>query len=111
MKKRIVALALSVLLLLSLCPLSAFAADEAQVVAESITTTQGGYVDVYLRADRFADVSVLDIEVFYDSAAMRLESANNGTFFSGASVSTNTTTIGMIKISAMSVKGFHRILL
>lgn len=107
MMRRIVALALSVLLLLSVCPLSAMAADEAQVVVESSTATQGGYANVYLRADHFVDVSVLDIEVFYDSSVMSVESVSNGSFFSGASVSTNTADVGVVRISAMSVAGFH----
>ena len=106
MKKRMVALALAVLFLLAACPLTAFAAQTAQVTAENSTAAQGGYAYVYLRADNFADVCVLDIEVYYDSSVMSVNYVSNGSLFSGASVSTNTATPGVIKISAMAVNGF-----
>ncbi len=107
MKKRIIALAVSVLMLFSVMPTGILAEGTAQVAAENYTTSQGGYAYVYLRANNFVDVAVLDIEVFYDSSVMSVNYTSNGSMFSGASVSTNTSEAGVIKISAMSVNGFN----
>lgn len=107
MKKRITAFVLAVLLLFLTFPITSLAANSAQVVAENYTASQGGYAYVYLRADNFVDVAVVDIELYYDSSVMSVHYVSNGTLFNGASVSTNTSTSGMVKISAMSVKGFN----
>ncbi len=108
MKKRIAAFALSVLILISALPFNAFASSTgAVVVVENCTAAQGGYAYVNLNAKNFVNVAVLDIEVHYDSSVMRVHYANNSTLFNGASVSVNTATAGVIKISAMSVSGFN----
>ena len=105
MKKKIIALILSIGLSLSCLPITTIAADAAVVVAENDTTTQGSYAYVYLRADNFVNVGALDIEIYYDSSAMSIYYTSNGTLFNSASVSTNTNTSGLIKISAMAVNG------
>lgn len=107
MKRRIIALLAAILLLLTSVPLTASAAEGAQVVAENAKATQGGYAYVYLRADHFVDVAVLDIEVYYDSTRMSVSSVTNGSMLTGASVSVNKDTVGVVKISAMSVAGFN----
>ena len=107
MKKRITALVLVVLLLFLTFPITSFAANSAQVVAENYTASQGGYAYIYLRANDFVDVAVIDIELYYDSSVMSVHYVSNGTLFNGASVSTNTSVDGTVKISAMSVKGFN----
>ena len=106
MKKKLLAWVLMVLLLLSTCPFAVSASETARVTVQDGTATQGGTVSVYLRADDFVDVSVLDVEVYYDTAAMSVDYVSNSSFLSGASVSTNTAVAGVIKISAMSVNGF-----
>ncbi|MBQ9769002.1 MAG: hypothetical protein IJW27_02250, partial [Clostridia bacterium] len=105
MKKKIISLLLSVLIIFCSLPITASAAGTATVVVESVTVSQGGSVALWLRADNFVNVAVLDIELFYDSDLMSVSSVTNGNFFSGASVSTNKDTPGVIKISAMSVSG------
>ena len=108
MKKKIIALILSVLLLFCSFPITTVAAaNVATVVAENYTVTQGGYATVYLRADNFVNVAVLDIELYYNSDVMSVNSTSKGTMFNGASVSTNTSTPGVVKISAMSATGFN----
>ena len=103
--KKIIALILTIGLLLSCLPFTTIAANAAVVVAENDTTTQGSYAYVYLRADNFVNVGALDIEIYYDSSAMSIHYTSNGTLFNSASVSTNTNTSGLIKISAMAVNG------
>ena len=105
MKKKIIALILTIGLLLSYLPITTIAADAAVVVAENDTTTQGSYAYVYLRADNFVNVGALDIEIYYDNSAMSVHYTSNESFFNSASVSTNTNTSGLIKISAMAVNG------
>ncbi len=106
MKNKIIALLLSVLILLAMLPItSAAASSAAAVVAEKCTATQGGYAYVYIRADGFENIAVLDIELYYDSSVMSLSYTSTANLLSGASVSTNTATPGMVKISAMSATG------
>ena len=105
MKKRIIALVLSVLLLFACLPFTTVAAGAATVVAENYTTTQGSYAYIYLRADNFVNVGVIDIELYYDSSVMSFNYVSNGTLFNSASVSTYTDTPGVVKISAMALNG------
>ena len=105
MKKRIIALLLSAILLFAYLPFTTVAAGAATVVAENYSVSAGSYAYVYLRADNFVNVGVLDIELYYDSSVMSVYYVSNGTFFNSASVSTSTNTSGVVKISAMAVNG------
>lgn len=107
MKKRIIPILLSVLIVFCSLPFTAFADATPTVVVENYTVAQGGLAYIYLRADNFVNVAVLDIEVFYDSDAMSIYYVSNNTFFNSASVSTNSSTPGRIKISAMSATGLN----
>lgn len=105
MKKRIIALLLSTFLLLTFIPFSASAESKASVIAENCSVSQGDYAYLYLRADNFVNVAAIDIELYYDSSVMSVYYLSNNSFLSSASVSTNTNTLGTIKISAMSLEG------
>ena len=107
MRKRIIALILTIGLLLSCLQITTIAADAAVVVAEDCSATQGGYAYVYLRAKNFVNVAALDIAIYYDSSAMSIDYTSNSSFLNSAQVSTNTATSGVIKMSALALNGLN----
>ena len=84
MRKRIIALILTIGLLLSCLQITTIAADAAVVVAEDCSVTQGGYAYVYLRAKNFVNVAALDIAIYYDSSAMSIDYTSNSSFLNSS---------------------------
>ncbi len=107
MKKIVTVFMLLIILFTCALPFFASAENAATVVAQDCSVTQGGYAYMNLRANNFSNVAAIDIDVYYDSDAMSVNSISNQTLLNGATVSTNTSTIGVIKISAVSVTGLN----
>ena len=105
MKKRSLALLLSLCLLLSAAPVYAGAATGQQISANAVTVTAGNTATVTVKAENFSAIAVFGLEIYYDASVLTLSSASAGSFLSGTQNSVNTAEAGVITMNAMSLEG------
>ena len=105
MRKRLTALLLALCLILSAAPVNAGAAYGQYVSASTVVVTAGNTAYVTLWAGNFENIAALDVEIYYDPAALTVADFYNGSMLSGAQVSVNTAQAGRITLSLMSLDG------
>ena len=84
-------------------PVYAGAATAQQVSANAVSVTAGNTVTVTLKAENFAAIAALDVDVYYDASALTVSETANGTLLSSAQSSVNTAEAGKITLSLMSL--------
>lgn len=105
MIKRLTALLLTLCLVLSAAPVNAGAVTGQYVSANTVVVTAGNTAYVTLRAGNFENVAALDVDIYYDPAALTVADFYNGEMLSGAQASVNTAQPGRITLSLMSLDG------
>ena len=85
-------------------PCTAAAAGQSIIYADTVEANKGSGFYVYVRAENLMGTAVLDLEIYYDSEFMTLNSVSAVGLLSSCSNSINSSTIGTVKVSSMSLE-------
>ena len=111
--KRIAALLMALCLVIQLVPAPAGAAETAAITVSSAEGLPGSSCSIDVDVSGLTDLAALDLEIYYDSNVLTLNSVNNGSLLSGSLASVNSDTPGVVKLSAAwlnAISGSGRLL-
>lgn len=107
MKKRYVSLLLAAVMVLQMIPLHVFASDTASITASSAEKYAGNSATISVGGNNLSNLGSVDLEIYYNNEALTLNSARSSTLLSNATVSINSETAGVVKVSAISLEGIN----
>ena len=102
--KKFLSLLLCAALVLTLAPAAA-AEGTARVVCGDAQTAPGGWFTLTLTAEGFEELASLELEIYYDTAALSLQGHTAGGLLDGCITSVNTDDPGCIRLNAAAAEG------
>ena len=107
MKKRILSFLMTIIMVLNMAPITVGAIEGASFTASSVTTQPGKTFTVAVNGNNLENLGSFDLEIYYDSSALTVNSTSNGSLVGDALLDVNTATAGVVKVSAISLSGLN----